>query len=693
MSQSSTVRKRLVESPVGVLLAALLGVLWLVSMAVVDGQAVSFYPAGWGLLAVVLGCFVAQVLGYKVVRLSLQGWLGLLAGAYFLLRCLYSPSTVASWQEQGLIVGCFVFYIAGIYAAQKSDNRFILGVLLLAVVLNLAACWLMQTPDTSIRLLGRPEVGLTGPNGRNVTLFVYKNFAGLSFALIGMLLIWYTIWRNKYSVSSFVCLAGGVVSCLASFYCDSRIIMLVLPLMGVIGVALWAFLSVFQKKSLNLYQLVLLVICAIGVLIFIADLFLGQGLLNALFDVDSHLRFEIWSFAWSKVADASMCGFGAAEAQWVFSPTYDFRNLPNYVHNEYLQVWIDYGLIGALLMFVLIISHIMHGLGIMASEYVSEDKKLKTAMACMCLVTMAFAAMTDFVWHNFSLVVLTAFACGILATPYEHVPLKLFDFRHWAPGSRRSACPLRAQSKAGKVVMLALMLAVGCCIGGLTLKLRPAWHLHWQYDALCAAGADATQQRDFLCSSVAVYPDHGLGDHYARLDETGNMNLPAYEQMLRTILAHCPRQIFTANMLADVLDHQHRYEEAEVIYRQYYLADGQDNRDLRFWADVYAVHLFSWGDYMMANGNFGRAVSLFSYAEKIIKSGPRPWMKSFNPERDKKPRWCYRVQHLNRSFVQRCLTDLYILKSTGIQPDDSWKQPMQPGGKSALYARYTQAEK
>lgn len=68
-------------------------------------------------------------------------------------------------------------------------------------------------------------------------------------------------------------------------------------------------------------------------------------------------------------------------------------------------------------------------------------------------------------------------------------------------------------------------------------------------------------------------------------------------------------------------------------------------------------------------------------------------MKSFNPERDKKPRWCYRVQHLNRLFVQRCLTNLFILKSTGIQPDDSWKRPLQPGGKTALYARYTQAEK
>lgn len=693
MSESTTVRKRLVESPVGVLLAAMLGVLWLVSMAVVDGQAVSFYPAGWGLLAVVLGCFVAQVVGYKVVRISLMGWLGLAAGAYFLLRCLYSPSTVASWQELGLIVGAFVFYVAGIYAAQKSDNRFILVVLLLAVGLNLGAYWLMQSPDMSIRVLGRPEEGLTGPNARNVNLFVYKNFAGLSFVLFGMLLIWYTIWRNKYGVLGIVCLLSGLVSCFASFYCDTRIIMLALPLMGVIGVALWAFLCVYQKKSLNLYQIVLLAVCAIALLIFIADLFLGQGLLNAIFDVNSHLRFEIWALAWSKVADASLFGFGAAEAQWVFSPTYNFHNLPNYVHNEYLQVWVDYGLIGVLLMLMLIIAHALHGLGIMASEHVERDKKLKTAMAFLCLITMAFAAMTDFVWHNFSLVALTAFACGILATPYVHAPLKLFDFRHWAPGSGGSIRPLRAQNKTGKVVMLALMLAVGCCISSLTLKLKPAWQLHWQFDELCAAGADASQKRSLLCQSVAAYPDHALGDNYACLAAPVNMNWPAYEQLLRTILNHCPRQIFTATMLAEVLDQQHRFEEAEAIYRQYYIGDGQDNRELRFWADNYALHLFSWGNYMTTTGNLSCSVSLFSDAEKIIKSGPDPWLASFNPVRDKEPKWRGRLYPRRRPFVRSCLTDLYLYKSLGIQPDDSWKRPLQPGGKAALYSRYTQAEK
>lgn len=693
MNQGTTQRKRLVESRVGVLLAAMLGVLWLVSMAVVDGQALSFYPVGWGLLGVVGVCFAAQVMGYKVVRLSLTGWLGLAAGAYFLVRCLYSPSTVASWQELGLIVGAFVFYMAGIYAAQKSDNRFILVVLLLAVGLNLWAYWLMQAPDTSIRVLGRPEEGLAGPNGRNVNLFVYKNFAGLAFVLFGMLLIWYTIWRNKYGVLAIVCLLCGLASCFASFYCDTRIIMLALPLMGVIGVALWAFLSVYQKKSLNLYQIVLLVVCAIALLIFIADLFLGQGLLNALFDVNSHLRFEIWAFAWAKVADASLFGFGAAEAQWLFSPTYNFRNLPNYVHNEYLQVWVDYGLIGVLLVFVLIISHTLHGLGIMASEHVDQDKKMKTAMAFLCLITMAFAAMTDFVWHNFSLVALTAFACGILATPYAHAPLKLLDFRHWAPGSGGSVRPLRAQNKTCKVVMLALMLAVGCCIANLTLKLKPAWQLQWQYDELCAAGANAAQKRSFLCRSVAAYPDHGLGDNYACLAAPVNMNWPAYEQLLRTILAHCPRQIFAALMLADVLDQQHRYEEAESIYRQYYIGDGQDNRELRFWADVYALHLFAWGNHLMSTRDFGRAVSLFSAAENIIKSGPDPWLAKFNPARDKEPKWRYRVQHRRRPFVQACLTDLYLYKSLGIQPDDSWKRPLQPGGKAALYSRYTQAEK
>lgn len=692
MNQSAAVKKRLVESPVGTVLAVMLGVLWLVSMAVVDGHALSFYPAGWGLLAIIGVYFVTQLMGYKVVRISCTAWTGLLAGGYFLLRCLYSPSTVATWHELGLIVGAFVFYMAGVYAAQQSDNKRIITLLVVAVLLNAAAYMLMQDPATSVRMLGRPETSLIGPNNRNVSLFVYKNFAGLSFAIFGMLLVWYAVWRHKFCAETVVCLVVGVGACLASFYCSTRIIWLGLPLMVAVGAGMWVFLSVYQKKPLNLYQLVLLIAGGIGILVFVADLFMGHEIVNKVFEVNSHTRFQIWSFAWLNVADAPLCGYGAAEAQWVFSPVYPCRCLPNYVHNEYLQVWMDYGIVGVGLMFLLIFGHLFHGVRAMASEHVDEAQKIKIAMAFLCVVAMAAAALTDFVWHNFALVSLTAFACGILATPFAQAPLRLFDFRYWAPGSGASVRRLRAQSGVFKVLMLALALGVGCCIAWLTRQVAPAWRAQWEYDAMCANGESPARQRAFLSECVACYPDHGLADQYLLLSVDGGIPWPEYEKMLRTVLEHTPRQIFIAALLADVLDRQQRFEESEGLFRQYYKADGQDNKELYYWTDVYVLHLFAWGDYLLRTGQPQRALSLFLYGEQLMKSGPIPWMKEYNPERDKRLRLRYRVKIYRKAFVEHCLTELYILKSTGITPDHSWKKPLQSGGKPALYSRYMQSE-
>lgn len=692
MHNTTTHVKRLAESKVGTTLACILCLLWIVSMSVVDGHASSFYPIGWGLAVVVLVAFCAIAAGHKIVQISLTGWLGLGVGGYFLIRCLCSSSLVDSWYESGLLLGAFVFYIAGMYSAQAPGRRLLLGALVLCVLANVFAWWLMDNEVVSIRLLGRPEVSVVGGNSRNSTLFVYKNFSALMLSLAGMSLMWFVVWRAKVDARAAILFLIGAIGLACSFFCGSRVVWLMVPLLLFVGVFLWIMMTIYKKQSLNGVQLLsgsllLLVLCG-----FIVDCCFSHRIFDFVFGVDSHLRFTIWAEAWRLVGDAPLTGYGAAAAQWLMSAMYPHLHLPNYVHNEYLQAWVDYGIIGAALLFLFVVMHLIHGLCALASEHVNEDRKIKVSLAFICLFGMAFTALTDFVWHSFSLVVASAFACGVLASPFPRVPWRLFDLRNWAPSSRPHARPLRAEIGVKKVLLLTTFIGAFLLIVRLSLALQPGWAAQWDYDALVAQKATTEQRRAFLADVVETYPDSRIGDHYALMGG-GYMNWPVYEKMLRVILEHNPRQIFTAAMLADVLGRMQKFADAELIYRRYYPKDGPDNTPLNSWAVHYATNLFAWSQHLVSTDRRELAFSMMLAADDIMKSGPSPASFPNMHYRSGVHCWVDGGSAHRRSFIANCRADLELMKLIGVQPDHSWKAPLEPGGKPALYSRYTRDEK
>lgn len=653
-------------------------------MSVVDGQASSFAPVGYALAAFALLLVVGLLVRLRVVRLSLTAWFGLAVGAYFLIRCMESPSLVDSWQEQGLILGAFVFYVTGVYYGRVSSNRGLAQILVLAVVGNILAWWLMNDTNANISVLGRPESTVIGPASRNVTLLVYKNFAGLMLCLCSALLTWYALWIKK-TAGGILCLLLGIGGIVISFYCQTRVVFLVSPLLLAIGSILWVLQTVFSDKRLSGVQCFVLVLVVLGLAVFVADCCLNQSLLNAIWGVDSHLRFYIWSAAWRVVGDVPLWGAGASAAQWLMLPGYNAWNLPNYVHNEYLECWVNYGIIGVLLMFSLLFIHIFHGVRAMASEHSSAPVKMKICLALLCVVSIAVAALTDFVWHNFSIVGATAFACGVLAAPFPRPQLRLFDFRNWAPEVRNRVQPLRAESVPGKLLLMAGALMIALLSYSQSQTLIKSYANQWKFSELVADGASPEKQREFLLSVVPDYPDSRIADYYALLGP-GDLDWKRYEQALRTILHHNPRQQHTAAMLADVLGRLRCFHEAELVFRRYYTGDGLDNTLINAWAVQYATNLYAWGQQMLSEGKREIAYSMFIHAENIMKkgkasfpsfryrSGPKSWIDGGSKQR--------------KNFISFCRTDLTVLRAVGTEPDDSWKAPLEPGGKPALYLRY-----
>ena len=129
-----------------------------------------------------------------------------------------------------------------------------------------------------------------------------------------------------------------------------------------------------------------------------------------------------------------------------------------------------------------------------------------------------------------------------------------------------------------------------------------------------------------------------------------------------------------------------RFAEAEQVYRRYYPGDGPKNCLQNCWATYYATNLYRWAQQSMSQGNAPRALSLFTYAERIFQSGTA--LHPSLPYRSGKHTWVDGGTPERKRFFAHCKLDAATLRAVGIAPDDSWTSPMEQNGKPALYRRF-----
>lgn len=659
-------------------------------MSGVDSNAFSSFPVCVILGLVLLLVAGGMLVGKRVVRMSIPGWFSLLVGCYFLVRCLNSYSVVDSWCEAVLIIGAFVYYVAGVYVAQNESYKSIRLVLAVALLLNMLVFWAAGQPWFELAWTGRAANTPAGANSVPLTLFVYKNFAGVFLCVAGCALGTWSLQRCS-GVSRWCLLLISALGVLLSFVCGTRAVYLVLP---VCLVGAWVCLLVTRmaenrKLGAGIIAGGFVAMVAGGVALY--DLLFGHVLVGVFSGVDSHLRYLIWASVCEVLPSASLWGYGANAAQWEIVPFYNEWQLPNYAHNEYLQLWSDYGIIGLLCAIAVLVIHIVQGFCCMASEEVNKKRRTCAFVAMLILMPVALYALVDFPWHSFALLSMCAFACGILASPFSHRRSSWFSGRRWAVSSCAPMVSVRAESRLGKVVLLFAILAllVGSC--WFANKLFPAWHAQWEYAALCKPGVDpqGNQRRDVIAGLMPAYPSPALADTYFMLPPY-NPDPAEREMLLKRAMAANPKQLFTAVMLVDVLGEQGKCREAEMIMRAVYAGDSMKNSCLSSWSSYYALNLLRWGRVEMQQGNYAVALSMFDYALKIHSvsriSFALPWRSGNQPWEEHggiKP-WLPK-------YIATAAQDLRMLRLLGVQPDDSWMQPLTPGGRPALYQSLVKA--
>lgn len=682
--------KRLTESKLGLILGIVLAMVWIVSMSVADANVCTTAPLLWALAGVVGAATIGIACGLKVVRLPLTAWLSLGIGCYFLWRATCGCSHIDNLENIVLILGATVFYLSGVYSGQAESSKGCTLVLCLALLLNILYFYLLKDENLSLNWAGRADTSLAGPNTRNTSLFVYKNFAGLFLSAGGILLLWRYLWRGNSGLRGVPAVLIGLASVAISLHCSTRAPILVLPLMFVVGWVLWLIVRLYEQRPIGWG-----IICGGGLLfvllgIAVYDFLFASTIKDFIANADSHHRYEVWDYVSYSANKAPLWGYGPGGATWHHLADFKVGYLPNYAHNEYLQCWADYGTIGIMGMVLILLLHTIQGFLTLACEKSSHERRVRTAMALAMLCLLSAACATDYGWHSFALVSLTAYSCGTLASPHPTPAGGILRRRYVARESGSEYLPVKAETRTGRVLISALGLALAAALCRNALLLTPIWQKQLEYDSLVAQGASVETRREFLSSCIRMYPYYRVAEHYLTMAPTQTPDWQSCEQALRAVLEANPRQLYIAAALAQVLSKQAKYEEAEDVYRSYYPEDGIENNGANCWATHYTANLQKWGHSLLSTpGGISKAYSILTHAENIAKKqkylpGLR-WRSGIHT-------WTPGGTKAQREAQKYYYQDFRLLRLINPPRDDSWKSPLRPGGQPALYQRFQKNE-
>lgn len=683
--ETKTVAKRLTETLPGRLAAILLAVVWIASMSAVDSNAYSVWPFLIALSVVALLFVSGMLFGGKVVRIPCMGWLMLGMGGYFFVRCLCSYSIVESWLESSLIISCCVFYVAGIYGAQTKNARFQVAVVLLAVVLNLLYFWL-RPGDINMLWTGRPEYGLSGYNNPPVTLFVYKNFAGAFQMIGGCILLGIALWIVKSIQMRLLCLLLAGASIGSSFYCETRVVFLLAPVLVCVMWGAQLMMEMFAREKIRKLTLLGGAVLGVCIVVEIANVFLGGGL-KQMSDIDTHMRSDIWKPVLNIATSGPPWGLGTMASHWEIIGVFNQMSTPNIAHNEYVQVWADYGILGLVIMLSILILHVLLGLRCMSQDAVTLQRRSVTCIAMVILGAFAIVAASDAYWHSYAVAMMCAYCCGVLVSP---LPVTLSSGCKSNRKMEKVISGVKTQGKYGRGILA--LLAMG--IIGFTCwqnhHLSDAWRKQWVFNDLFVPGVDdkAEKRLDLLEHVMDLYPDSEVADNYFKLPHYGGSRA-ASETVLRKALAANPRQGYTIIMLVNLLGLQSRYEEAEIMMRRYYPQEGYPFCCACNWPFFYYYNLLRWSCKLMDEGKHETGMSMAEYALNLRTMNAVIIAQSQFANQDKVIKTVAAQMTKDARTISISLQKrLDTLRKLGEQKDDSWMQPMEQGGKTALYPQW-----
>ncbi len=684
--QKQSSPSRFVESIWGRVAAWVLLLIWMASMGMPDDLGYTQLPMILGLILVVALALLGLMRGHRVVQLPTLAWLSLGAACYIALRALTSYSVLEGYIDLGLLLGCVVFYLTGIHLAQvKHVGCLLAKILCAALILNIIYWLLMNKTEVGLWVVGRLDVGLAGVSTRHEALFLYKNFAGAFLLFGGAALCWYTVWARRWGALIYP--AVGIVSMLLSFYCETRAVFLLIPLVLVVGWLLWLILRLFDHKRVRWYDALMLLAIVVGVGIGIYDLLFGSSLTNALGGIDTHLRYDMWNLLLQILPEAPLWGYGAGASQWEIVFLFNDWARPNYAHNEYLQMWADYGLIGLGLLLILLVSHFFMGMVTLGNEEASSERKLAVALCGFVLICLCLLSLSDFVWHQYALASLSAFCCGILGSPAR----RKGTFWQWLGLGRKwsstSVHPLRAQGVRGRIALAVIMIGCTLLLALLVKIFAPVYYLQYKWNSQLAIRDGGRTAAQTYHQAASLYPDYRIIERLARFAAIKPaLRTEQIVALLESSLAHNPKNPFALTHLVELYGYLGHFEKAERVMRQHLPAGGPPPNLITQPHVHYGLNVLYQGFRALSNGEAGKAYSMLDYGLKLHKKRSLTLNMAYIAD----------APMQNQGFARPGLKELLatatrerdFLQSIGVEKDDAWQAPERAGEQGALYRAY-----
>jgi O-antigen ligase len=316
--------------------------------------------------------------GFRVPRSALSAGL-VLFWAWLAVGLLWSRvpyvSMVNFWW-----VGSFslVFWLV-VLAPEAERYSVVVSRLFFAIGLGLAVAGLYQL----LVLGGDPRSTFLSRNSHAALLILIAIPASAHFLLIQP-----GRWRTALAGLLFVFFLGIAVT-------GSRGVLLSL-LLAVAVVTITAYRRIPSRR---LFYWLTIILCAYLLANLLLQGWLG-GRLSSVLEPGTagHDRFLIWRQAWKMITDQPWIGIGLG-TYWLFWPPYRHpadTSAGFYVHNDYLQIWIETGLPGLLLLLVIELSVARILIRTLRNQTISVRKRIEIGGLVGGLAAIAFHSFFDF---------------------------------------------------------------------------------------------------------------------------------------------------------------------------------------------------------------------------------------------------------------------------------------------------------
>ena len=298
----------------------------------------------------------------KSVRLDKFDLLVILASCYYYFRAVDSPVSMYGDADAGLITMSLALWLVMRNTMALPKKPYWLVLLALIVISHLIACYYQQNVDKNWGFLRvRSKQAAVAVSG----LYGYYNYFANFMAMAGCLMLGFIfskstglIWRYL-AVLIFLCASYSVV------VTHSRGGLIALGVGSIVFLICMLIVHRIRQQKWN-WKLLLSLISGGGVLIAVlgilaANLAEKRGYVEDRGFFHDNGRVNNNIMAIEQIIDGGIMGGGARSYEWKsaeywLDDIWSRAAIPNYVHNEYLQVMTDYGWIGGFLLISIILA-------------------------------------------------------------------------------------------------------------------------------------------------------------------------------------------------------------------------------------------------------------------------------------------------------------------------------------------------